>query len=72
MTIIDGTPPRAGETLCDYSARLARARAARHAPADYDPFKDHSRRAHLLYPEPDDTHKPPRPWHIGDNPGSHK
>lgn len=80
MTVLDFYPPeeqpRARETTRDHLNRLARLRAARaeanRPPAD--PFKHHTHRAHVLFPEDEPTaRKPPRPWHIGDNPeASHK
>ena len=80
MTVLDFYPPdekpHPGETTRDHLARLARLRAARaanphHLPAD--PFKHHTHRAHVLFPEDEPgARKPPRPWHIGDKPEATK
>ena len=75
MTVLDFYPPdeqpRAGETTRDHMARLARLRAARASTQrpPVDPFKHHTHRAHVLFPEDEPgARKPPRSWHIGDNP----
>ena len=75
MTVLDFYPPdekpHPGETTRDHLARLARLRAARAATQrpPVDPFKLHTHRAHVLFPEDEPgARKPPRPWHIGDNP----
>ena len=75
MTVLDFYPPdekpHPSETTRDHLARLARLRAARAATQrlPVDPFKHHTHRAHVLFPEDEPgARKPPRPWHIGDNP----